>query len=353
MNKKVCVAMSGGVDSSVAAALLQKQGYEVIGAFMKNWSLDVEGQTKHYKPWEDEANDAEAVCKLLGIPFHIFDFEKEYRERVVDYFVDQYKQGRTPNPDVLCNREIKFDLFLKKAQELGSDLIATGHYAQVKEEHGKFALYAGKDTNKDQSYFLYTLGQAELAHVLFPIGDLYKSEVRDLAKQFNLPNAAKKDSQGICFIGPVSMRQFLQQYIDIKPGNVVTADGEVLGKHDGVMFYTEGQRHGFDTKGSHVPLYVAQKNLEKNELVVVPHDHPLLYTKEITLQDETWTSARPTLPMSILARVRYRQALHKVELKQNGQDLVVTFDQPIAGVSSGQSAVLYDSSQVLGGGVIV
>jgi tRNA-specific 2-thiouridylase len=347
---KVCVAMSGGVDSSVAALLLQQQGYDVTGAFMKNWSLEQQGVL--YKPWQDEARDAEAVCKQLGVPFYVFDFEAEYQKRVVESFVHEYKQGRTPNPDVLCNREIKFDLFLREARKHGAQFMATGHYAQIEQTEQGGALLAGRDTAKDQSYFLYTLTQKELPYCLFPIGHMLKSKVRQFAIKHNLPNATKKDSQGICFIGPVSMRKFLQHYIQAKPGNVVTPEGEILGQHDGIMFYTEGQRHGFDTKGSHVPLYVAQKRLQTNELVVVPSDHPLLTTHDVTLEQITWVDAKPRTPFLAQARVRYRQPLHKVQVDLVEGTYRVKFNAAVQAVSLGQSLVIYQGEQVIGGGVI-
>lgn len=346
----VCVAMSGGVDSSVAALLLVQQGYTVIGAFMKNWSLQQEGVAG--PAWEGEARDAEVVCQQLGIPFHIFDFEEAYFNRVVKAFVEEYAHGRTPNPDVLCNKEVKFDLFLHKARELGASKIATGHYARVQKHNNEYQLLTGKDTDKDQSYFLYTLSQTELPHILFPIGHLHKAEVRDLAKQHGLINAAKKDSQGICFIGPVTMRRFLQHYLKPKPGRVVTATGEILGDHEGVMFYTEGQRHGFDTKGSHVPLYVAQKRINTNELVVAPINHPLLLADQIILEDMHWVGRTPSLPFSCSLRVRYRQPLESGTVYYDGVEYKVVTDRQIRAVSIGQSIVLYAGERIIGGAVI-
>lgn len=350
MKSKVCVAMSGGVDSSVAALLLQQQGYEVAGAFMKNWSLSQAGVV--YQPWEDEAGDAEAVCKQLGMQFHIFDFEEQYQKRVVNRFVAEYAQGRTPNPDVLCNQEIKFDLFIAEAKKLGADFMATGHYARVWRSPAGFELHAGVDASKDQSYFLYTLSQAELSQVLFPIGHLHKLEVRALASEQGLATAAKKDSQGICFIGPVSMRRFLKNFIQVKPGNVVTTAGTVIGHHDGVMFYTEGQRHGFDTKGNHQPLYVAEKRVSTNELVVAPAGDPALYTQAVSLEDVTWTTKPPQSPVTVQARVRYRQSLHHGILETSGKTGKLIFDQPILHVSHGQSAVWYEDDRLLGGAII-
>ncbi len=351
MNKQlVAVAMSGGVDSAVAATVLVEKGYVVFGAFMKNWSLDMEGVS--YSPWEKEAEIAEKVCQKLSMPFFIFDFEKEYRERVVDHFIKEYQSGLTPNPDVLCNREIKFDLFWREAQKKGSDLMATGHYASSRSLSGAYHLYGAVDQNKDQSYFLYTLKQPELKHTLFPIGALWKAEVRQIAASHGLPNANKKDSQGICFIGPVSMRKFLQQYLPIKPGKVITPEGKELGQHEGVIFYTEGQRHGFDTKGSGVPLYVAGKNIETNELVVAPANHPTLLTMRVVISEVSWVNVQPELPLSASARVRYRQPLVKAVARLVGDKIEVTFASPIAAVSLGQSLVIYRDNEVLGGGVI-
>ncbi|MFA6082555.1 MAG: tRNA 2-thiouridine(34) synthase MnmA [Patescibacteria group bacterium] len=349
-NQTVCVAMSGGVDSAVAAALLVEQGFRVIGAFMKNWSLNQQGVS--YQPWENEANVAKAVCEKLKIPFHIFDFEKEYLSRVVQSFVQDYARGLTPNPDVLCNREIKFDLFIKEAQKLGADLIATGHYAQIKPVEGRLGLFAGADSNKDQSYFLYTLGQPELKFTLFPIGHLTKPEVRKIAADLNLPNAAKKDSQGVCFIGPVSMRQFLQHYLKPQSGEVVDQNGRVIGHHDGVIYYTEGQRHGFSTGGNHEPLYIARKYIKKNQLVVVPANDPMLYCQSVNLIDCSWVDQPIPDQTKCLVRIRYRQPLQPAIVSVNDGKYQIDFENPIEFVSAGQSAVIYLGEQVLGGGII-
>lgn len=347
---KVCVALSGGVDSSVAIALLQRDGYEVVGAFMKNWSLAPAGVD--YQPWEDEARDAQLVCQKLGVPFYLFDFEEAYQSRVVEAFVQEYAKGRTPNPDVLCNKEVKFDLFLAKARELGATKIATGHYAQIVLENGAYRLLVGTDSAKDQSYFLYTLSQKELAVTLFPIGHLHKTAVRELARQFGLSTATKKDSQGICFIGPVSMRRFLQNYLSAKPGNVVDEQGKILGQHDGVMFYTEGQRHGFDTGGSHMPLYVAEKHVSENELVVVPLCHPKLYARRILLESMHWVGEQLPLPLNVSFRVRYQQVLQDGTLTREDGHWTLNSVLPVKSPSRGQSLVLYRDKEVLGGGII-
>jgi tRNA-specific 2-thiouridylase len=348
---KVVVAMSGGVDSSVAAVLLVNQGYDVSGAFMKNWSIDMEGVD--YKPWENEANDAKLVCETLNIPFEIYDFEKEYRQKVVDEFIDQYALGVTPNPDVLCNKEIKFNLFLNRAMSSGAEYIATGHYARLMRHGDKFALAAGIDANKDQSYFLYTLDQFQMSHTLFPLGDLTKSEVRIIAERANLSNCNKKDSQGVCFIGPVSMRKFLQQFLDIKPGDVVTTNGDIVGKHDGVIYYTEGQRHGFGSGGAHAPLYIAEKNVVTNQLTVANSGDSILLTDRIVISECTWSNQNPKSRKKYGVRVRYRQPLVNAKLAElESKNWGVQFEIPILGVSIGQSVVVYDGKEVVGGGII-
>ena len=263
----VFVAMSGGVDSSVSAALLKEQGYNVVGVFMKNWSGDNFGiQTDC--PWEQDQKDVEKVCKLLGVPFITFNFEKEYRKQVVEYFFNEYKAGRTPNPDVMCNKEIKFGLFLEKALKKGTDLIATGHYARTeKDNKGKFHLLKGIDNKKDQSYFLYNLTQDQLSKTLFPIGNFQKSKVRKLAMKFKLPNAKKKDSQGICFIGDINVQQLLRAKLKRKKGDIIDIDSrEKVGKHDGAHYFTIGQREGIGIGGTKEPYFVVGKDVEKNEV---------------------------------------------------------------------------------------
>jgi tRNA-specific 2-thiouridylase len=346
--KKVFVGMSGGVDSSVSAALLQKAGYDVTGVFIKVWSPDWLPC-----PWKEERRDAMRVAAHLGIPFITLDFEAEYKKAVVDYLLDEYKAGRTPNPDIMCNRDIKFGSFMKAAREMGADYIATGHYAQVKDVGNDFHMYEGADKNKDQSYFLWTLGQNELSHTLFPVGHLEKSDVRKLAQKFGLPTAEKKDSQGICFLGPVDMKDFLQHYIPMNPGNVVDENGAIVGHHDGAIFYTVGERHGFTSihKGSHnEPYYIIGKNVKDNILVVSHKENPdsLRTTKAVTLSSIVWNSSTPDPSKTYLARFRYRQT--PIECQVNGD--TVTFTQRQAGVSLGQSVVVYDKEQCLGGGII-
>lgn len=350
-NKKlrVIVGLSGGVDSSVAAALLLKQGYEVIGVFMKNWSENV---GDFCCSWSEDLEDARRVAQVLGIRFYVWNFEKEYRENVIGYFFREYKAGRTPNPDVMCNREIKFKLFLDKALRAGADFVATGHYARVKEKNGVYHLLRGKDGNKDQSYFLYTLGQKELGHALFPIGDYKKPAVRKLAEQFNLPTFSKKDSQGICFIGEVDIKELLQQQIKPKPGDIVTADGTKIGRHDGMPFYTIGQRGGLNIGGT-APLYVVGKNKKKNQIIVSddPND-PMLWKKECIISDVSWTHPM-NVPEKVEATIRYRHPAvpAQVAILPKGK-LKLTFAEVQRAVTPGQMAVLYRKDELIGGGVI-
>lgn len=348
---KVTVAMSGGVDSSVAAALLIDQGYDVSGAFMKNWSIEMEGV--NYQPWEKEAEDAAKVCQYLKIPFEIFDFEDSYRKKVVDEFVRSYANGITPNPDVLCNKEIKFTLFLEKALQGGADYIATGHYVNLHNYSNHFLLATAKDLSKDQSYFLYNLDQHQISHSLFPLGNLLKTEVRKIAQEKGLPNYAKKDSQGVCFIGPVSMRKFLQQFITITPGDVVDTKGNVIGHHEGAVYYTEGQRHGFGTKGSHIPLYVVDKDIANNLLVVAGCEDKERFSKEVEIYDCFWAYKQPKRGDEYQVRVRYRQptVVARVKCLQN-KTCKVVFAKPLVGVSIGQSLVVYKDNELVGGGII-
>lgn len=351
--------MSGGVDSSVSALLLKRQGYDVVGVFMRCFNVD--GCA------ERDAEDARRTAEHIGVPFYTFDLEEDYKRRVVDYMVQGYADGLTPNPDVMCNREIKFGLFFEKARAMGADFVATGHYAQVRRKGHGHALFAGKDKNKDQSYFLWTLTQRELRHCLFPIGGYLKSEVRAIARKAGLPTAEKKDSQGICFLGQVRLEDFLKQYIPSRRGLVFTASGERVGEHTGAQFYTIGQRHGVGNlkhaKGNkiHEPLYVAAKDVRRNTLTVVPGpENPALYRKEVEVVQANLMSVThgkrgiPAGGLPVLARVRYRQPLGKAKLRKTGRnDYQLAFAEPQKFVAPGQSAVWYSrSGEVLGGGVI-
>ncbi len=361
---KVVVGMSGGVDSSVAAALLLEQGYEVVGAFMKNWS-DAKDPRTGECAWRQERQDAMRVAADLGIPFVTFDFEKEYRESVVDYLFREYEAGRTPNPDVLCNRAVKFDLFLKEAIKLGADFIATGHYARVVESQMsdvrcqmsavRYRLLAGLDRGKDQSYFIFSLDQEQLKRVLFPIGGMQKREVRAYAREKGIFTADKKDSQGICFIGKVELKDFLAKAIAPKPGPIVTVEGDIIGRHDGIAPFTIGQRHGLGIGGG-APYFVVDKKIESAALVVARgENHPSLFKSSLMADGWTWTAgAAPAFPLQCQARIRYRQPLQACEVRSSGADgtLEVVFDDPQRAVSPGQFVVLYDSDDVLGGGVI-
>lgn len=347
--KKVFVAMSGGVDSSVAAALLLERGFDVLGCHMKCYNVD--GCA------EQDAEDARRVAEQLGIPFYAFDLERQYKERVVDYMVAGYKSGVTPNPDVMCNKEIKFGLFLKRALELGADCVATGHYVAIKKKAGAYALYAAKDANKDQSYFLWTLTQKELAHCLFPLGNLTKPEVRAIAAQHKLVTAAKKDSQGICFLGKVPAAEFLKNYIPARAGAIVTADGNRIGTHEGAEFYTVGQRHGLKVGGRKKPLYVTGKNVTDNTVTVAEGDkNPELYRTEAMLGNTNIIGKVPKgMPVAVRARIRYRQPLFKANLRiHKNKTGALVFDKPQKAVAMGQSAVFYtEKGEMLGGGVII
>ncbi len=346
--KKVFMAMSGGVDSSVASALLLKQGFDVVGCHMKCYNVD--GCA------EQDAEDARRVAEQLGIPFYTFDLENEYKERVVDYMVHGYRSGATPNPDVMCNKEIKFGLFLKRALELGADYVATGHYVAIKKKAGAYTLHAAKDANKDQSYFLWTLTQKELAHCLFPLGNLTKPEVRVIATKHGLVTAKKKDSQGICFLGKVPAVEFLKNYIPARAGAIVTADGSRIGTHDGAEFYTVGQRHGLKIGGHKEPLYVTDKNVADNTVTVAEGDkNPELYRTEAQLGSVNLINKIPSgKPVAVRARIRYRQPLFAAnlyKLKTNSYKLI--FDKPQKAITTGQSAVFYtEKGEMLGGGII-
>ena len=353
--KKVVVGMSGGVDSSVAAILLQKQGYEVIGLFMRNWDSTINNDflgnpndLNDICPQEKDYNDALKVCNKLGIPLKRVDFVKEYWDYVFTYFLDELKKGRTPNPDVMCNKYIKFDMFAKEAFKLGADYIATGHYARLID--GK--LYKGLDKNKDQSYFLSQVSKKQLEKVLFPVGEMEKSEVRKIAHEYDLITADKKDSTGICFIGERNFKKFLENYLPNNPGDIVNVDtGEVLGKHIGLMYYTIGQRRGLNVGGTKDRLFVCKKDLDKNILYVAMGDenkYLMSYACEIekvNLLDD--------LPSKCMAKFRYRQVDNEVytEKLENG-NILVKYPQGVKAVTEGQACVLYNGDECLGGGII-
>ena len=355
-SKRVIVGLSGGVDSSVAALLLQQQGYDVQGLFMSNWDDDEDA----YCTTAEDYQDARRVAEHLGIPLHKVSFAREYRDRVFAYFLDEYRAGRTPNPDVLCNREIKFGVFFEYARRLGADLVATGHYARVKHDVGGARLFKGADASKDQSYFLHAAPAAALAHTLFPLGDLEKHQVRTLARDHGLQNFDRKDSTGICFIGERHFQSFLARYLPARPGPIRTPEGQTLGQHQGLMYYTLGQRKGLGIGGRHdssdEPWFVAAKDLANNVLLVVQgHDHPLLQSLGLVAGQASWIAGRPPeLPIKLAAKTRYRQADQACTLDQ-GQDgnLQVTFDTPQRAVTPGQYVVFYQGDECLGGAVIL
>lgn len=339
--------MSGGVDSSVSAALLKDEGYDVVGVFIKVWHPD-------FLPcdWEKERLDAMRVCVRLDIPFLTLDLEKEYKYFVADYMVEEYRKGRTPNPDVMCNKHVKFDAFLSFARNRGADFIATGHYARVERDGRNFRLLRGVDNDKDQSYFLWTLPQETLRFVLFPVGNYKKSEVRARAKEFCLPTSEKKDSQGICFLGKVDLETFLKHYIHVKEGAVVTKDNLLVGAHKGAELYTIGERHGIissEKTTARTPYYVMKKDIKKNVLVVShnPHD-PMFGRKEVTLESVHWITKNPARGKTYMARFRHQGALHLCTVEDNS----VVFVEPQYGLASGQSLVIYDAMTCVGGGII-
>ncbi|HEY0720508.1 MAG TPA: tRNA 2-thiouridine(34) synthase MnmA [Gammaproteobacteria bacterium] len=352
----VIVGLSGGVDSSVAALLLQQQGCHVEGLFMKNWEED---DSSGYCSAEEDLKDARSVAAALAIPLHAMNFSAEYWDRVFSHFLHEYGAGRTPNPDVLCNREIKFKAFLDHALERGADKIATGHYARIREEDGRFFLLKGRDSGKDQSYFLYMLGQQQLSRSLFPVGELEKSEVRRIAEQHQLVTAQKKDSTGICFIGERDFKEFLSRYLPAQPGEMRTPEGELVGHHDGLMYYTLGQRQGLGIGGragsSEEPWFVVGKDLPHNVLLVAQgHDHPLLYSEALLAGELHWVSGEaPALPLHCTAKTRYRQPDQPCTITtlREGR-ATVQFDEPQRAVTPGQAVVFYDGETCLGGGTI-
>ena len=350
--KRVVVGMSGGVDSAVSALLLKQQGYEVLGLFMKNWEDDDEDG---YCPAKQDFFDVLAVAEKLGIEVEGVNFAKEYKERVFSLFLQEYQAGRTPNPDVLCNSEIKFKAFLDHALALGADHIATGHYAGVRERHGKFELLKAEDGTKDQSYFLYRLNQHQLSKTIFPLANLYKREVRKIAEDAGLAVAKKKDSTGICFIGERPFREFLNRYLPKEPGDMETPEGKVVGRHEGLMYHTIGQRQGLGIGGQGEPWYVAGKDLARNVLIVVQgHDHPLLLKERLSAQDLSWVAGEAPHPNWVYAaKTRYRQAdAPCVVTRVDAASCDIEFAQPQWAVTPGQSVVVYDSNVCLGGGII-
>ena len=349
---KIVVGLSGGVDSSVAALLLKRQGHDVVGLFMKNWEDDDDDE---YCSTREDLLDAAAAAEVIGIELEAVNFSAEYKERVFAEFLREYAAGRTPNPDVLCNAEIKFRAFLDHAMRLGAAQIATGHYARVDCSNGAFRLLRGRDASKDQSYFLHRLSQEQLSRVVFPVGALEKPEVRRIALEAGLPNHAKKDSTGICFIGERPFREFLNRYLPRVPGQIVDENGRRLGEHIGLAFYTIGQRKGIGIGGAGDAWYVAQKKIGSNELVVVQgHDHPLLLRKSLKAGDATWISGQAPGGLSTFSgKTRYRQADAPCTLSKILESQIeVDFSSPQWAVTPGQSVVLYDRDVCLGGGVI-
>jgi len=342
------VALSGGVDSAVSAALLLRAGYEVEAAFMKNWSK-TEGLIKNDCPWLEDRRDALRVAAFLNIPLKTFDFEKEYSEKVMEYFFKEYSEGRTPNPDVMCNKEIKFKLLYNAAMDAGFDYLATGHYAQILDDK----LVRSKDEFKDQTYFIYNLQKEQLHHILFPIGKYKKSEVRELAKKFKLPNAERRESMGLCFVGKVKLEDFLQQNIKTKAGEIVDTSGKKVGTHNGVWNYTLGQRQGLKVGGDG-PYFVVNKDIKKNELIVSKdQDDAQLMFSTVEVSAINWIDAPTKYPFKGLARFRHQQELQNVEVfKSDSETYTVKFKTAQRAVTSGQSIVFYKSKVCLGGGVI-
>ncbi|MFQ6612807.1 MAG: tRNA 2-thiouridine(34) synthase MnmA [Fidelibacterota bacterium] len=356
MKQRVIVGMSGGVDSSVAALLLQEKGFEVECVFMQNWDEGPDDPCTS----EEDYQDALAVCNTLNLPLRSVNFTREYWDRVFTHFLNEYQAGRTPNPDVLCNKEIKFNAFLDYAKELGADLIATGHYARIEFKDDRYYLLKGLDSGKDQSYFLYLLTQSALSRSLFPVGKLKKSQVRQLAEETGLITSQKKDSTGVCFIGEQkSFKNFLMKYLSPKPGYIVTKEGTVCGQHDGLMFYTLGQRKGLGIGGGHgaleAPWFVAEKDQENNQLIVVQgRDNPVLYSQSLTASQLHWISGSiPNNLDNLKAKIRYRQSDQHCEIIElQRENCRVRFQSPQFAVTPGQSIVFYRDDECLGGGII-
>ena len=354
--KTVFVGLSGGVDSSVAALLLQRQGYQVVGVYLKCWEGLVTPTGVQFADscnWRAERRDAAAVAATLGIPFRTYDFTEKYRREVVDEFFDEYAAGHTPNPDVSCNRSIKFGAFFTEAMRDGADYIATGHYVRRLDSADGAQLLTGVDTTKDQSYFLWSLTQSQLARSLFPVGEYTKVHIRQLAADARLPTADKKDSQGICFIGPVSLAAFLAAGLTLRPGEIKTLDGRVVGQHTGAALFTIGQRHGVAVSGV-APYYVVRVSVPENVVYVAPgHDNPALFASTVALSRTSWIRNAPVIGRTYTARIRYRQKRVPVTVTYSSNTLLLEFAEPQRAVTPGQSAVLYDGEVVIGGGVIV
>jgi tRNA-specific 2-thiouridylase len=346
-NKTVFVGLSGGVDSSVSALLLKEQGYNVVGVYMKNWSRDLPGMPC---PWKDDYQDAKRIAVQLGIDFKMYDFEKQYQQKVVDYMLDEFQAGLTPNPDVMCNQEVKFKLFLNTALEDGADYVATGHYAKTKDGQ----LYVAKDDNKDQTYFLYRVTKEALEKTIFPLGDLTKPEVREIAKKHGLVTATKKESMGICFVGKVGIKEFLQQYVETKSGDIIEQHGQKVGEHDGAIFYTIGQRHGLSVGGG-LPYYVAGKDMDKNEVYVTTDlADERLWSKQITFTSAHWINDAPAEGQQLMVRTRHRAKLlgvTKLNMLSKNQ-WIAELEDEVKALTPGQSAVFYSGSQCLGGGIV-
>ena len=353
---RIVVGMSGGVDSSVAALLLKREGHEVIGAFMNNWEeKDEGGVCTSERDWAD----VRAVCARIGIPFYSVNFSREYYDRVFTHFLSEYRRGRTPNPDVLCNREIKFSAFLRFAEELGADKLATGHFARIGRAGGEYTLLRAADENKDQTYFLYQIGQRALSMAMFPVGGLLKPQVRAIAREAGLPVSEKKDSTGVCFIGERNFKKFLSEYLPAQPGDMVTPDGKLVGRHDGLMYYTLGQRRGLGIGGSGDGRrwFVVEKDLANNRLVVQQgEDSPLLYSSACEINELHWLSDRAPAAdgaeFSCQVRLRHRQPLQDARAVVSGDMTRITFDAPQRAVTPGQAAVLYQGQVCLGGGTV-
>ncbi len=348
MPKKIYVGMSGGVDSSVSAALLLKQGFDVTGVYMKNWSKNLPG---HYCSWEEDYMDAKKVAAQLGIKFKLYDFEKEYRSQVVDYMVSEYQAGRTPNPDIMCNQEIKFKLFLNTALSDGAELIATGHYARINDGQ----LLTGLDSNKDQSYFLYRVEESALEKSLMPVGELEKPEVRKIAEKLGLSTANKKDSQGICFVGQVGIKEFLESELGIsKPGRIINQTGEDIGEHEGALYYTIGQRHGLNVGGG-LPYYVTGKNITRNQVFVTTDITDIsLWKSSLKLSNIHWINKPPSKDSKYKIRTRYRADLINItNINHQGDVYTIDLEDEVRAVTPGQSAVIYEKDRVVGGGIVI